>query len=41
VLGRNGVERILELKLDSEAKRAFDESASIIKDAITGMSDTG
>lgn len=40
VLGKNGVERILELKLDSEAKRAFEESASIIKNAITGMSDT-
>jgi malate dehydrogenase len=39
VLGKNGVERILELKLDSEAKRAFEESASIIKDAITGMND--
>jgi len=40
VLGKNGVERILEFKLDSEAKRAFEESASIIKDAIKGMSDT-
>ena len=40
VLGKNGVERILELKLDSEAKRAFAESASIIKDAITKMDET-
>ena len=40
VLGKNGVERILELKLDSEAKRAFEESASIIKDAITKMNET-
>jgi malate dehydrogenase len=40
VLGKNGVERILELKLDSEAKRAFEESASIIKDAITKMDET-
>ncbi len=40
VLGKNGVERILELKLDSEAKRAFEESASIIKDTITKMDET-
>ena len=40
VLGKNGVERILELKLDSEAKRAFEESASIIKDAMTKMDET-
>ncbi len=40
VLGKNGVERILELKLDSEAKQAFEESASIIKDAITKMDET-
>jgi malate dehydrogenase len=40
VLGKNGVERILELKLDSEAKRAFEGSASIIKGAITKMDET-
>ncbi|HYB68214.1 MAG TPA: malate dehydrogenase [Candidatus Acidoferrales bacterium] len=37
VLGKNGVERILELKLDAEAKKAFEKSASIIKDAIAEM----
>ena len=34
VLGKNGVERILELKLNPEAKRQFRKSASIIKDTI-------
>jgi len=37
VLGKNGVERILELKLDAGAKKAFEKSASIIKDAIAEM----
>jgi malate dehydrogenase len=37
VLGKNGVERILELRLDAGAKRAFERSASIIKDAIAEM----
>jgi malate dehydrogenase len=34
VLGKNGVERILELELSPEAKRRFKKSASIIKDTI-------
>lgn len=34
VLGKNGVERILELELNPEAKRQFKKSASIIKDTI-------
>ena len=34
ILGKNGVERILELELSPEAKRQFNESASIIKDMI-------
>ncbi len=34
VLGKNGVERILELELSPEAKRQFKKSASIIKDTI-------
>lgn len=34
VLGKNGVEKILELVLDAEAKSEFDESAALIKDAI-------
>jgi malate dehydrogenase len=37
VLGKNGVERILEFRLDVEAKRAFEKSASIIKSAIAEM----
>jgi len=40
ILGKDGVERILELKLDSQAKLAFEKSASVIKDAITQMSKT-
>jgi len=34
VLGKNGVERILELELSPEAKRQFEKSASIIKGTI-------
>lgn len=34
ILGKNGVERILELELSPEAKKQFNESASIIKDMI-------
>lgn len=37
ILGNNGVERILEFRLDPEAKRAFEKSASIIKSAIAEM----
>jgi malate dehydrogenase len=37
VLGKNGIEKILELKLDPEAKTAFEKSASIIKNAIAEM----
>jgi malate dehydrogenase len=40
VLGKNGVETILELKLDAEAKKDFEKSASIIKDAIAEMKKT-
>ncbi len=34
VLGRNGVERILELKLTPETRKQFEDSVSIIKSAI-------
>jgi len=34
VLGKNGVERILELELTPEAKQLFEKSVSIIKEAI-------
>jgi len=37
ILGKNGVERILELKLNSEAKKQFEESASIIRDTIAKL----
>jgi len=34
ILGRNGVERILELKLKPETKKRFEKSVLIIKDSI-------
>ena len=34
VLGKNGIEKILELKLDVEAKREFEESVASINDVI-------
>lgn len=37
VLGKNGVERILELELDAEAKTEFEKSGSMLKDVITKM----
>jgi len=37
ILGKNGVERILELKLSSEAKKQFMRSASIIKRMINRL----
>lgn len=37
VLGKNGVEKILELKLDFEANEAFNKSASAIQDVITKL----
>ena len=37
VLGKNGVERILELELDADAKREFEKSGSMLKDVITKM----
>jgi malate dehydrogenase len=40
VLGKNGVERILELELDPETKREFEKSAAVIKDAIGKMNET-
>jgi malate dehydrogenase len=39
VLGRNGIERILSLDLDVEAKKAFEKSVSIIKDASARVND--
>ena len=37
ILGKNGVERILELKLSSEAKKQFTRSASVIKGMINKL----
>lgn len=37
ILGRNGVERILELELMPEAKQLFEKSVSIIKEAIKSV----
>lgn len=37
ILGRNGVERILELKLKPERYKQFDSSVSIIKNAINQL----
>jgi len=37
VLGKNGVERILELELDSQTKREFEKSVKTIKEAIAMM----
>jgi len=37
VLGRNGVERILQLKLKPETHRQFDKSVATLKDAISHL----
>jgi malate dehydrogenase len=37
ILGKNGVERILELKLSAQAKRQFEKSVSIVKDMINKL----
>ncbi len=37
VLGRDGVERILELRLDTETKREFETSVAKIREAMTKM----
>jgi malate dehydrogenase len=39
ILGRNGVERILELKLDPQTNREFEESVKTTKAAIATMKD--
>jgi malate dehydrogenase len=40
VLGKNGVEKILELKLDTETKREFERSVASINDVTKKMNDT-
>jgi malate dehydrogenase len=37
VLGRNGIEKILELKLDFEAKEAFEKSVRIVREATGNL----
>lgn len=37
VLGKNGIEKILELKLDREAELEFEKSVATVKDAIKKM----
>jgi malate dehydrogenase len=37
VLGKNGVERILELKLSAESQRRFEKSKDVIKQAISQL----
>jgi malate dehydrogenase len=39
VLGRNGVERILELKLEPETSEKFSASVNVIKEAMAGLTD--
>jgi malate dehydrogenase len=40
VLGKNGVERILELRLDAETKREFEKSVASINDVIRKTTET-
>jgi malate dehydrogenase len=40
ILGKNGIEKILEIKLDPEAKRGFERSVRTIKDATKKMEET-
>jgi malate dehydrogenase len=37
VLGKNGVEKIIELKLSNESQQRFDKSVATIKEAITAL----
>jgi malate dehydrogenase len=37
LLGKNGVEKILELELTAEEKKALDESAQAVKDGVTTL----
>jgi malate dehydrogenase len=39
VLGRNGIERIIELKLSDESQQRFDNSVTAIKQAIAALKD--
>jgi len=37
VIGKNGVEKIIELELDDEEKKVFDAGVKSVKDAISGI----
>jgi malate dehydrogenase len=37
IIGKNGVEKIIELDLNDEEKQAFDAGVKSIKDAISGI----
>lgn len=37
ILGKNGVEKILEIKLDAEDRKAFTESVAVIKTSLQNM----
>jgi malate/lactate dehydrogenase len=39
VLGKNGVERIIELELSLESKERFQKSIAAIKQAISALKD--
>ena len=39
VLGKNGIERIIELKLSQESQQRFDKSVATIKQAISALKD--
>ncbi|MDH5483442.1 MAG: malate dehydrogenase [Candidatus Bathyarchaeota archaeon] len=41
ILGKNGVERILELELIPETRKRFENSVSIVKEAIKKLSEKG
>jgi malate dehydrogenase len=40
VLGKSGVEKILDLELDAEAGKEFEKSVAVIKDAIRELKET-
>jgi malate dehydrogenase len=40
VLGKSGVEKILNLELDAEARKEFEKSVAVIKDAIRELKET-
>jgi len=37
VIGKNGVEKIIELNLDEEEKQVFDKAVDSVKGAISGI----